>query len=149
MTSPSISKHRVSKNSKSNVLVLGSFCGRFGVHLGVLLVSFRVPFGGPWGGQREEIVNVARPGPKKNIKKPWCFEGRRRKTAKNTLVFVDFTSGAIEQHFGNTQTAAYVCRFRPYPKSTGATKKAPGSTNGSHWKSEVQKSRICVLPKRN
>ena len=130
MTTPSISKHRVSKNSKSIVIVLGSFCGRFGVHFGVLLGSFWVPFGGPLGGQREKIVNMARPGPKENIKKPRCFEGRRRKTTKNTVVFVDFTNGAIEQHFDNTHFARYVCRFRPYPESTGTAKKAPEATDG-------------------
>ena len=54
--------------------------------------------------------------------------------------FYDFSVYAKNSHFESTNFAWDVCRIRPYLKSTGATKKAPESTEGSHWKSEVEKS---------
>ena len=46
--------------------------------------------------------------------------------------FYDFSVFAKNSHFENINFAWYVCRFRPYPKSMGATKKAPESTDDPH-----------------
>ena len=45
-----------------------------------------------------------------NMEKQLCFEDRRLKNTKNTLVVINFMNRMIKEHFENTQTAAYILR---------------------------------------
>ena len=119
----------------------------FGGQLGGLWVSV-----GSSGGDLEANRSHRRPeGPSRSPQKvltPMVYNPQC--TLQTSLLlkeFDDFSVSTKNSYFENTNFASYVCRFRVYLKSTGATKKAPESTDGPHWKSEVQKSKIHVLLK--
>ncbi len=58
--------------------------------------------------------------------------------------FDDFNVFAKNSHFKNINFAWYLCRFRPYPKSTGATKKHLNPSTTSIEKARC-KSRTCMV----
>ena len=111
------------------------FWGRLGAFWG----SIGSPWGISWelrGGSGGEPGHRRPEGPSqtpRELSTPMVYNPQS--TLESLLLlkeFDDFSVFAKNSHFENINFAWYVCRFRPYPKSMGATKKAPESTDDPH-----------------
>ncbi len=122
----------------------------FGIDFGIIFGTVLAPFWGPfwyhfWGSKGEPKFNSFLDPSRtpRELSTPIVYNPHFALQPSLLLKDLDdFIVLLIKPHFENTNFVVYVRRFRPYPRSTSATKKSPESTDDCDYKIEVHKSEM-------